>query len=299
VTTKKKSYKKTLPTSANYNEKKGPKLSETILLASVPIIAYFLQFMYSFGLYSYYGIPLSFIEINLVKIFLVILLISISLGGIFFTFIILRSLFKQHKPLHFPFAILTTGIYLILYSWITSNVYIGMQAAISQLFMLIGIIITIFALLYIIYTLYAENLISKSSFFFSGPFRYFFEELHKVRSFYLFLPFTIVILSVAAWNFGQITAKEANYYYVIDNSNPNNVVLALQNDKFICSYYDPTKKVLLPTLFFVEIEDSIQITMKKIGPLKPAPETLMLLQSLPSLFSTSTSVLKPSATAYP
>ena len=104
----------------------GITFSETLLLASTPIVAYLVVFFYEYGYFSVWHIPLTFVSFDPPTILLVMIsLISVAIAMYFWSDRLLEIIDFQSEPIRrrlkdnvFPTVLVLTYLFLTVANWI-------------------------------------------------------------------------------------------------------------------------------------------------------------------------------------
>jgi hypothetical protein len=260
-----------------YQEQDLPKIkiSEGIVLAAIPIIAYMILYCVEWGYFNYYLLPVQFISFDIAEIFVAItgLIITLFLGlfllNLGYPFegkLIPRTIVKAFTPA-IPFYIfLLTLIYFLSETQQESDFYS---------------IVFIGYTLYIIITLIYKRFIKKESLDTNGNNQTTNSEyqgpllsriLNALNS--MFGKYAgrilvnLVFLLFVAYQYGWSQAYNKKDYWFV-NTTPESIVLYVNSDEAIISPFDKNLPEIAPIYRVVYYSDnqSLEYSLKRIGQL--------------------------------
>lgn len=261
----------------NSVEKQTPKnwVSDALIIAAFPIVAYVITYAYESGYAGIFGIPSQFIALNLIT-FLVVTgaLTGVILSLFMYANFILLILPKSDSPLFrgiiklFPMILLSVA-YLILYGKLWHYWIIP-----------IGVIALIFLIEF------GFPLITQKG---RPSYREKYDEQEKLESnvkgiFEYVIPLVgrgpaiaIVYLSIfliLSSEAGRSRALKQDEFLIIKAS-PELVVLRIYGEKLICAPFDRTTKEITRTFTILKTGDdpNLKLSLEKVGPLHIKKQT--------------------------
>lgn len=258
-------------------------LTETLIISSLPVIAYAITVAYEAGYIIYFNIPIEIISVSTTNIFIsisfvisILFIILYYAQGLFLffgkTIPIPESLKKVIIYQLGPFYLISIVSLLAfgLKQWKEYAVFIGMSF--------------IFTLIYLLPPLFRDNkeinyIESLNSSFeheeekFQGSPNLMQNILnsHGIKFQNLSISFFMVFLSIySAYGLGKKEAIEQEYFY-INKNNPEIAYLRFYNDKIISVEYSSSANNRIASIFFEKSppDEKIQLERRKIGKLKP------------------------------
>ncbi|HUT72074.1 MAG TPA: hypothetical protein VMW89_15500 [Desulfatiglandales bacterium] len=246
--------------------------SEALLLAGIPLLAYFYTFRYEAGLAKVFGIPLSFIDLDLRSGFIVACAVAFGLAALFFILNLIYVLvvvpFKGEEIIarriwaSFPLLV-----------WFLAELVLFPSLSIR-------IISPLTALLFVTFFLFLMPLITQRS---KGGYL---EKLKSsdatdAESESLFRPalkylghkrasflFWLMILLFIVYSAGQAQGMKQKEFFVLASS-PNTVVLRIYGDKMICAPFNRGDRKVERSLIIHKTLGNRPLVLKleEIGPL--------------------------------
>lgn len=254
--------------SNNGKEKAKNWLTDTIIIAASPFIAYLITFSYESGFTGYFGIPPTLITVSLTNVL-------ITLIGVIFIFIPLMWICE------YVFFVLTATkgqIYKWLFVYLPFILFIVfafIKLPKSWRPILIGIIATLFGyfLVRIISPRFKKLLGGfKGHEIDDGQFSFLsrFSDLIGLTAFMLIclLPATCLI----SYHIGQYEASRQTDFLVCDNPS-DTAILRIYSDKVICATFVREKKEMIGNFLILKFPDTTirYFRNERVGPLRPLP----------------------------
>ena len=301
----------------NSEQKKKPtfRLSEGIVLAGAPIAAYLFVFFFEKGVTSYFKIPLEFISISLVNVFI--------LGGLLFGAFLFFFLMLEVLTMLFPKR-LNPHIFRALLPLILVAVFVVIQIYFFGLagwkyWIVLLMMFLIFSGLQFLWPLKTQK--DKSTYIekLEGQEQIEarvigFSDIIAIRfgrNIVLLIIF-IILGILLSQSIG--TAQAFNQSdFLVTNTSPEMVVLRIYGDSLICAPFDRGTKEVQNSFKVIKVSDSnLLLTLEKIGPLHPVnlqvktpptpiiTPTLQIIPSItPALTVTSTTSVSSTPTLKP
>lgn len=282
-------------------------VSETIILAALPIIAYAVVFSFEWGYFSVFKIPLEFASFDLSRVFLALYSIIVIFFLVYlFTDSILSLISNQPESIRQRLSVLLIFIVgVLIYFLIYSNVpeilrYLWIFAVVLVLPNII-----IFFLLPLITQksrkgylakLQADDevIIDTTRRNASSSVLDVISRIMDIRMIFALLLTGVIIF--LAYDIGVSSALQQSEFRVV-NTSPERVVLWITNDQVICAPFDRVTKQINPSFIVLKLgEDSeIEYRLEKIGPLKV--RTLSHYSPITTITPSSPTVINPSVTS--
>jgi hypothetical protein len=218
--------------------------SETLLIAVIPALIYFIVYIRELSFCYYFDIPKGLVEINKSTILgfalaiLVLIAIPLCATGLYAFFD--KTLKGRPKGLY-----AYSGLILVL----TVAMIISSSFSVSTIILLIlsiGISVAGFVKAF-------------NTFLFSN-------QRDAVGGIFLLIIFSAVFAAILGVN----SAREQKMF-VIPSSHPDCVVLRISDDRLICAEFDRDKKTIYPIFRILKIGEDKDLLLKleAVGPLKP------------------------------
>lgn len=254
------------------------KLSDSILLAIVPIASYLIVFVFEAGYFNYYGMPLQFISFSINELLIAAVSLSLLLGLWAFVERIILSIFPYSLPdpvMNRVQSIASIGsLIAILYVYYPEQSNIWNYLFVSLIFVALGeFVLPIFTMKkikggYIKKLTAVDKRANKR------------EDVNRNRSLLetvvgrfnkhvlRYLPFAVVLL-IGIYFLGGLQGQNQKNYYVV-STNPELVVLYVSTERFIAAPFDRDTKTFEPRFVFISPtqDATIQLIPEHIGPLK-------------------------------
>lgn len=279
-------------------------ISDTIIIGLLTIATYCLIYFYRGGYFSYFKLPLQFISFNIIDILIVgsaiIVLFVIFFGAIDTIFWLASPKGKTPEPVFrrlyqlSPLLLLVLP-FLLFYDWsIESSLLLGF----------IIFVVLIMFLPPLLTKKYKGSYLEKmeaidqqpSSNVWDGSLFNRAINLIGHRTFvvliYFFLSLNIV------YQAGRSSAMRQTEFYVV-NTSPEAVVLYMNDDEAVCSYFNRVTGEVEPGFFVVDIKSGNEyiFTLDEIGPLTRSSGTKPSAQTpTPTISPTMKPTLTPSPT---
>jgi hypothetical protein len=291
--------------------------SDTILLAIFPIIGYSVLFVYEWGYFRVFRLPLQFINFDIGEIFvvtsyLITLLVIVSI----FVNLIFKPFFS--KKIH-PALKIHIGIAIPIYAVFIALLVIYFGEWKEFLMYLIGMI-------FFTINLFLPPLLNRKV---KGSYEDKFVALEEQKQkqhtkdsekslvdlvigklspeiFLAVLIYAAVLF--VAYNAGRGAALTQNEFRVV-NTNPESVVLYTKADGVIVSPFDRNNKEIQPIYKYISFEnEAVEFKLEEVGPLRfkseaisPIPSSTLTptMQSTQILIETPPNSLSPSQLAQP
>lgn len=294
--------------SSQTNEKfiKHITLSDTLLLAFVPFLAYLFTYVYQAGYLQAFSLPLQFASVTITDVFnigskiLGVFAIVFGLINFFSSFLLPRgklpySLRKRLSQL-LPFFLMIFPA-LFLFDW-------GTTSTIALFFFLFAFFIMFFPPLvtrkykgtYLQKMEMTDNEVKDSN-----PWEG--NLLDRTANFIghnAFVAIVYFLLSIYITYYAGVTAAQKQEIFYIANTSPETVVLFMTNDKMVTAPFDINTKMVTPEYLVINISDSqdLKLRLSKIGRLKLDTTSMIPLTiPTPTLLPTQTPTISPLATS--
>lgn len=256
--------------------------SETILLALIPLLAYFLLYLYESGFLGYYGVPSQYITFEISEVISITVLfftVVFPIFGVINIFYQFSGVFKSRSSKRQFMAIAIIIIYLIIFGLIFGG--LGNNVASIFMFLMAGFVFLIVFISPIFYKKYKGTYREKleQNFEQAGNGGKDLESLWEVvidkMGLEVFEFLTIFAMTCFLTHpFGTLKAYQKVEYGVIQTS-PECAVIYTKTDFIICTTFDKTNKIFEPGYQIYSSDDlsGIRIINERIGPLhlKPTP----------------------------
>ena len=250
----------------------GISLSDTLLLAALPFLAYLFTFIYQAGYLKAFELPLQFVSITTTDVFN----IGGKVLGVFSTILVSLNVFSSFLPkgrLPYPLAkrfsllvpILLIAIpALFFYKW-------GAVSYLFSSFLIFAIILMFFPALvtrkYKGPYLHRIEMIDKdvtdvnptNSNAFDGAL---FARTVNLLGYKVFIVIVYLLLSLyITFNAGKSTAQNQEIFYIV-NTSPETIVLFMTNEKIISAPFDKTTRVIEPEFMIINIGDTTDLKLR-------------------------------------
>ena len=256
-------------------------LSPTILIGVSTLFAYIYSYIYQIGYFSYFGIPEETMQFDILSLLSQAGAISYFLMTGLLIFVVLYTLFIVY-PLDsltqkIVYVICFTGLLTILvffHTMITFELNKHLDSTNWLILILSPLIpitlIGIFFIMPIVRYKYIKGI--KNRFEYASLDRTMSKQNRAFIN--MFIVYTIIMIFfgcfMMAGDFGQYSAYGRTEYYVM-LSEPEYVVLFMDNLNVVCARYGKYSKIVDNTFYIYERSDlePIILEMRKIGPLTP------------------------------
>jgi len=249
--------------------------SDAIIAVIIPIAGYYTAFRYESGYAKYFGMPTTFIDVDLSEVLsLVGLLLMVFIGAIGYMDF-RATLFKEKNPITraigrilFPFLLL----FLVIYASDLKGISLYFM-----LFFIFGILFVEFIL-----PLFSQRKIKGYKNKLERQEQK--DEMHKsIMSSWLtsysegrsLFKYAVIVLTIFSLFFmdtlGGAYARHQSSFLIL-KSNPELVVLRKYSGKFICAEFDREKKEILNVFYLKNLDrvanEGIKIATEVVGPLR-------------------------------
>ncbi|SMQ77478.1 hypothetical protein SAMN05444673_2806 [Bacillus sp. OV166] len=191
---------------------------------------YLTAFLFGWGYNSYFGIPISFIDLSVANVTK-----SIALLGVFFTFIVMYVTFFQEKS---DIKTLFTKLFSINVTNRNWNISL-------QILCMVGIIFFLFGW-FIVKEATRINFIGIVLLFGMG-----FCHLKKFEK--LFLAVWVILMLIIPYMVGVSYAMKQHEFYLVGNTT-DYLVIDFYNDKAIAAKFNKKQKVLYPNFKLITVD---------------------------------------------
>jgi hypothetical protein len=220
-------------------------ITEGVVLATVPIIAYYSAYQYEVGYYRAFGAPENLISVDISTL---IAFGSGALGIIYFLYVITDALWPSRldKLSEMPWR--KTFLYLLLtfICWWILLYHIFESGWVKSL-----LIPAYFVLLLFFYRLFGKS--------------------NAYPKWILVLLILVSLLETISQGIGGHNARTQRRFTVIE-SETNTFVIRKLGDNFLCSTYDPCSRTYVKHFQLIPIKDEgLSLEYKDIGPLRSSP----------------------------
>lgn len=246
-------------------------LTESLILAALPVLAYLITFSYQAGYASYFGIPLQVITINLTTIIISFFAIVTSLA---FVYSISNAVWMFTPKANDPVSISIRRVVLVsligfiimvpflpsLIAWVLYGSFISIVLALEFLFPFLSQRSK---------AQYPEKLAAQNEIEHEAGKHMLWYEVDKRVGRWLITSVIYACIALGvSFGVGMQRAEKNSSYYI---SKDNGVVLAIYDDLAVLSQYDSKTQTLSGELLFEKVgEGSAKILrLEKIGQLKP------------------------------
>ncbi|HEY3312031.1 MAG TPA: hypothetical protein VGK00_10360 [Anaerolineales bacterium] len=281
-------------------------LSESLLLAVIPIIAYLFTFIYQAGYLQAFELPIQFVSISIVDVFNIGgKIIAILLG--FFMVINYGVLFFSAQGKIIPILESRVITVAMLFLYLYPNLFLFEWG--------IGTIIAIIAFFTSLALLFLPPLLTKK---YQGTYLQKMEMLDKrpestkisnptlfesAAQFIGYRGFVMVIALLLilnlTFNAGKAEALNQKIFYIA-NTSPETIILFSTGDKIISAPFNKNTKIIEPEFSIINVNNSSSLKLRPVytGPLKinnlsltpiPAPTNTQIPTHTPSHTPTVTS----------
>lgn len=259
------------------------KISETILLAAAPVLAYVFTFVYQVGYCDAFQLPYEFISASLADVLNIggrILLLFVALLG----FLNLLSSSLPRKIFHHPSLASRMIILLLVFLLMIPNYLFPSSARIFILVAMASMAILIIALLFLppLFTRrfpgsYLQRMEaldklrrSKDPWEGSGSLVHLFVDVFGRKVFLLAV--CLLIAMTLTYGAGRIWGANRRGFSIA-NTAPETVVLFMTSERLITAPFDRKNKSVQPVFRVINFDDQTDLTLRleAIGPLKLVP----------------------------
>lgn len=244
--------------------------SETLTIATIPILCYLIVFIYDWGYLNFYSIPLNFIYFDINQIFIVFVFISILALVLFIFGDMLFSVFRTVKPpirrklnTYIP-NLLLCFIYFIIYGKLVKY-WLSFLAILAALILIENVIIILRfrkkkSLEKIYQAYYDEKDYKNKNETFITSYDKIFRFLGPHLSVFIFCLYIV-------YQIGNAKAMTKNNYYVV-NTTPERVMVWSTDKIDICSSFNRDKNTINKNYIILNRDDNslIEYTLENIGP---------------------------------
>jgi hypothetical protein len=251
------------------NEKYEVKwMTESLVIAAVPLFGYFLSYCFEYGYFSYFGIPKGFIKVEMVEV-LNVFGISIFL---YFFIVGLGDMYILNYR-HFKYRLILERIYIGVFFVNGIWVFIS-KTPISLTIYLITIFFGLmFGLVFPLLTHKGTLHCSKPALrtdIKEYPDNWSLVEIMEHKYGLRIAPW-ILIAAIIFWGTmacGSIYAVNLNEFVVISSS-PEMIVLRIYGNTAICTTFDPDTKIIGHQYTMVKIDEgNLKLENQRVGPLQ-------------------------------
>lgn len=220
-------------------------LTEGVVLATIPIIAYYSAYQYEVGYYRAFGAPENLISVDISTL---IGFGSATLGVIYILYCIMDTLSPSRLDKLSEMSWRETFIYLLM------------------------IFILLWALLYLIFqSAWLKSLLAPTYFVLLLFFYRFLGKSKLFPKWILVLLILVLLLDNICQGIVEYKARTQSQFTVIE-SEPNTFVIRKLGDNFLCSTYDPCSRTYIKHFRLIPIKDEgLSLEYKHIGPLHSSP----------------------------
>lgn len=245
-------------------------ITEGLIIGAAPFFAYALCFLYEAGYCGYFRVPVSLIDVglsNVMKVlaFLLILIYMVIFGVIFFL-----NLFRKKQGVLgirlialCVFSLIFVGIPLLVYGFgLEYIVPAGVALIISSVYLFLEPIL--FCRDVKGYRNKLDKAFERRSLI--NPLPHLFPSIPKPL-----IPVIIILILALFYSYigGRGFAKRQNYF-LVNNSEPNTLVLRIYKNKAICAKIDREKRLVLNEYSVINTENNVMnLKWEKVGNLKP------------------------------
>ncbi|HUU41662.1 MAG TPA: hypothetical protein VMW42_12030 [Desulfatiglandales bacterium] len=256
------------------NEKKAAKrpfVSEAVIIACSPLIAYFLTFIYEAGFAGVYKIPLSLVELNLTTVFTMAVAVATILFFVLMFFnpvyIFAVGPFRGKEYINTRIAALVPILILFLANLLLFGA-LWKKWIFSLIFLIVMTSVVFF--LPLITQRSKESYLEKIK---ADAESYEPEDLygllakHLGRSYFYYL-FCFFMFFLIVYSAGQAKAMKEKEFLVLASS-PDTVVLRIYGDNIICSPFNRGTKEVQRSFIIHKVGETppLELRLEKIGPL--------------------------------
>ncbi len=245
------------------NSIKNSWINQGVILGILSVLSYLLTYVYEYGYYRYYGIPSSFINLNITSIitkFITIGFVLIFLILLILSLINMLNLQKPNKILVIIISVLAciSIIQLLDFKGISNSISTKpTQSLIVFLVVLSGIIIPYF---------YLCKKIWKSDDLFQGGVKFSQRRLNKL---FIFILVSIMTILSFTYSLGSSRASQNNIF-LVTSTKPEMLVITPYENYLICIPFNRKTKEANDQFIIVDPTTRPDITyhLEDIGPIK-------------------------------
>ena len=252
------------------DNKKLSVLSEGIMIALGSAASYMLAFFYEYGYASFYGIPIDFIKIGLVNVFIA----AVSLSIVFFALIMLLNILLPLVPQNLgPVSRQILNFVPMYIVAISSVIIYSRHPNIWKYTVLTALSITVLTFILPLVSqrgkkTYKEKLDSQLSVDSQQP--TFATLLYNAAGKLVYWSTAVIfILAFAMFSSGRATAMDKEEYLVAP-TNPKTVVLRNYDGLLICAEFNSIDKTISRNFVFINTDSELNkmsFATLKVGPL--------------------------------
>lgn len=283
------------------SSKKLP-ISEAVILAAISASAYLFAFLYERAFMAYFGIPIQFVNVNLVTLLtfgaatVFFLILSAGLANMLFSVLPKHPFLAFYIPRYALLGFLTVIVPFFLYE--------GSRRWLIIFCIWVVLTIGFFMIPLIKYRKkgswvkrYDAAIEEESGEDIQGLYRRI-EKRYGVRNLGLIVFLVMACLGLAS-SMGEAEAMNQRYFLVL-NTNPEMVVLRASGENIICAPFDRKTREVKKSFSILKVAEDPKLVMnlENVGPLKPV-EKLASETIAPSPTPTPSSESTPSATPTP
>lgn len=280
--------------------KKKITLSDALIIAAFPFVAYIVQFVYYYGYFTYFNLPTQFIKFdlqNILKTFLILILFLLLFFVVFinYSFMLKRTMFPSFLSPYLPIL-----LPLLMFSFaLLSFLIVNRHSLIFQI-----IVITLSSIGFVLLVIFLQRvgekdipdvilrIIKKINIDFTGSFLDIL--LKKIYKKVMLAGFYCILLLSFIFIVGYSNALN-RVSYLVTNTTPECVVLFITENWAICSPFDRNTKEVESsfTIIYFDKYPGISLSYEEVGRLHlrkdviyPTPAPKIILQ--PTLTPTIT-----------
>jgi len=251
-------------------EERHIKITESLFIASIPISAYFLAYIFERGYCRFYKIPPIYIDISLMNIIatFVALVSTYALLFFFFNSVIYPAFSKIHRSIRFSVIKVTLVAFSLIGLGIVFNW--SLETSLKIILPIIGFLVFLEFGFPLITQRKTAGYINKVDAQKEVDFR----DEHYIDKFiqhYGFSIFSILyifyIISMATYIAGGYNARFKTEH-IISTDEPNKVYLRRYGEYSVSNIFDRENNQL-SNHYVIEKNDNLSIKVEKIGQLKP------------------------------
>lgn len=293
---------------------KKSRLSETVVLAGVPILAYLLMYFYESGYLEFFGIPSQYISFEWAEIFIVVT--TLSFIG-FFVLSIADTAWKIFWGTFKKWTIVKgiLGTFLLILLVVLSGFYQLLMGEYKLAYFLLaggGILVLLNLILPFFYWDRSQSYIQNLGNTFERKHhtdtsknetekRSLMSIVFDIGGVYLSAYFLIFLISIIFVNpIGKSSAALKMRFFVINND-PECAVIYTKSNILICTPFDREKREFIPGYRIYSNEDlkDVDIVYEVLGPLqrKPTPTPTLKPTLTPTITKTPPPTATPTSTA--
>jgi multidrug efflux pump subunit AcrB len=249
---------------------KIPWLTEGLLVAGIPIVAYLLKYSYELGYADAFSIPWELITIDLPNILL--LSVNLMLAGVVVLFLIAISMpFFKGENVILRSLIKSLFSILIILPWLVLSMLRHDKVI---LFLAVGFFLLVQYGLFVSPLLTQRGKMGYAARLAAAEFK-----LKRLMNFldysfgwklkHLIVVIFVLVSLVASIKLIGESVGIGKVTFMVNKSSPEMVVLRVYGDKLICAPFDRTTKEVKRTFTILKTGDdpNLQLSLEKVGPL--------------------------------